>query len=131
MDDAVCPTILIIDDNHEFVKSLSNLVIDVMDNCTPSVKWVANIYDGAEQILSTSFSYIFLNVKMENIDNLWITKSITSDRQSYTQIIALSYHTEAFFREEVLRAGAHQYLVKDSIDHQSLADILQNTNTHC
>jgi len=128
MDDAVCPTILIIDDNHKFVKSLSNLVFDVMDNCTPSVKWVDNIYEGADEILSTHFSHIFLNVRMENIDNLWITKSITNNRKSYTQIIALSYHTESFFREEVLRAGAHQYLVKDSIDHQALSNIFTNNN---
>lgn len=117
--------ILIIDENPQFANSLTQLLVDITGLQEQSVCWISNVYDALEALVDGVYRYIFLHVKMSSLDNLWITSSITLQNNSSAQIIALSFHTEDFFRAEVLKAGAHQYLIKDAIDHQVLTDILR------
>jgi len=116
--------ILIIDDNPEFIRSFGRLLEDVAGDDRISIRWTHNIYDGMALLRDNYFEYVFLNVKMSDIDNICIAQSVKKGLMYAPKIIALSFHTEAIFRAQVMRAGATQYLMKDDIDHQTICQLL-------
>lgn len=120
--------VLIIDDNPEFIKSLSRLVLDVAGSNLISVQTSNNVYDGMAMVRDHGFQFIFLNVKMSTIDNILIAKNVAMVNHQSTKIIAISFHTETIFKSQVIRAGATHYMVKDEIDHTSLNHIFTYHN---
>ena len=113
--------ILIIDDCPEFIKSLSKLVIDTVGKEINKINSAFNVYDGLALARDNQFHYIFLDIKMSSIENIQTAKSVC-DKTNYTpEIVAVSFHDEAIFKNQAIRAGANHYLVKDEIDHSALS----------
>ncbi len=104
--------ILIIDENPQFANLLTQLLVDITGLQAQSVYWISNVYDALETLVDGVYRYIFLHVKMSSLDNLWITSSITLQNNSSAQIIALSLHTEDFFRGVILKSGAREDRIK-------------------
>lgn len=120
--------VLIIDDNPEFIKSLSRLIWDVGGSCIQSVQTAGNVYDGMAMVRDQGFHFIFINVKMSTLSNISIAKTVAMDYYQSTKIIAISFHTETIFISQVIRAGATHYMVKDEIDHTSLNHVFKYHN---
>lgn len=116
--------ILIVDDNPEFVKSFKNLLHDAFDSQIASVKCAYNGHDGLEMMRDNIFHFVFMDIDMPGIDGITATRFATYEYSGKnSKIIAISFHTEQKYKQQILHAGASGYLSKDEIDADVLAEI--------
>lgn len=119
--------ILIIDDNPEFVVSLKNLLIDVIGSSIGNIECACNGAEGLEIIRDNDFDYVFMDINMPYINGIEATRFVRFEfSKPAMQIIAISLNNNSYYKAEMLRAGANQYLPKDEIDADKISEIFSN-----
>ncbi|MBT8490842.1 MAG: response regulator, partial [Deltaproteobacteria bacterium] len=103
-------TILLVDDHPVFRKGLRILFQDEQD-----IKVVGEAGDGQEaigRVRDLSPDVVVMDINMPNFNGIEATRQIVSDFPD-TKIIALSIHSGKRFIEDMLRAGAVGYILKE------------------
>jgi CheY-like chemotaxis protein len=116
--------VLIVDDNPEFVKNFRNLILGVCGSVVDTVHYSHNGTEGLALMRDHAYHFVFMDIDMPGVDGITATRTATAQyHQTDTQIIAISFHTEHTFRNQMLRAGASMFLAKDEIDADELSNI--------
>ncbi len=109
--------ILIVDENPDFVKSLSKLIIDVFGEKVTSFDFTFNIQDGLELIGKDTFHFAFLRVSI-CAENTGETKMLfkKTSLNPFVKVIALSFQNESV---PIYKGGNFEklnYYNKEAID---------------
>ena len=104
-------TILIVDDHGVFRMGLKLLLAE-----EEGMRVVGEAGDGQaaiEQVRDLAPEVVIMDISMPDMDGIKATRQILSESPE-TKIIALSIHGGKDYVEEMLRAGAHGYILKES-----------------
>lgn len=124
MTDKKAYKVLIIDDNPEFVRFLKKILTGVCGSVIESIDYALNANEGLMMIRDQTYHFVFMDIDMPGIDGITATRFASFEYANpQTKIIAISFHTEQTYRTQMLRAGATQYLAKDEIEADQLAEI--------
>ena len=107
-------TILVVDDHAMFREGVRGLLE------RNGFRVVGEAGDGREAIaavLELSPDLVIMDISMPNIDGIAATRDII-DGSSDTKVIALSIHAGKRFVENMLKAGAAGYILKESVPEQ-------------
>jgi len=118
--------VLIIDESPDFAKSLGNLIIDVIGTENALVNYAFNVKDGIRMAGQNEFHFVFMGVYFtlgDNSKNKILFKNLSIN--SFTKIIAVSFHNELGFKSLMKEAGANYFLAKDEIEADKLAAIFE------
>lgn len=106
------PVRILIADDHAIVRQGLKLLIDSQ----PDMKVIAEAASGdavLEQAAAVKPDIVVMDISMPGINGLLATRML-KQRQPNTTIIALTRHEEKTYLEELLRAGASAYVLKQS-----------------
>ena len=106
------PLRILIADDHAIVRQGLKLLIDSQ----PDMKVIAEAASGdavLEQAAAVKPDVVIMDVSMPGINGLVATRML-KQRQPETTIVALTRHEEKTYLEELLRAGASAYVLKQS-----------------
>jgi two-component system sensor histidine kinase BarA len=116
--------VLIVDDNPEFVLSLKSLIVDVAGSSVKTIMTAFKGYDGLELMRDNSFDYVFMDIKMPDIDGVRAARFARFEYDKpQMKIIGVSFHSDHRYKSQMMQAGADYFLVKDEIDADRLLDI--------
>jgi len=116
--------LLIADDDDKLVETYKNILEDRFDDIE-----IETAYDGYEALIKAGKmnpDIIILDLRMPKIDGLDVCKRLRRDGllNKDVMIIAMTAHTEAYTREQVLESGADEYLIKP-IEIKTLYNLLK------
>lgn len=121
--------ILVIDDNPSFVMSFENLVLEVTSKNINLLQHAFSAIDGLKMMREYDYDFVFMDIDMPETDGIMATRFATYDfDKPGMTIIAISFHSETFYRNKMIQAGARCYLCKDEIQAESLLRIFETEN---
>ena len=116
--------ILIVDDNLNFIKRMISILDDVK---YPKKINIASDYNSAMELLSTSrHDILLLDINMPGKSGIELLRNIR-DRSTVSEVVMLTNHSEAYYREQCRELGARYFLDK-SIDFLQVPEIV---NAYC
>ena len=113
-------TILLVDDHPLFRKGLRLLLEEQVD-----FRIVAEAQDGrgaVDRVREFSPDVVLMDITMPDFDGIGATRKIISENPS-AKVIALSMHSGKNFVDEMLRAGASGYILKESVPEDIVTGI--------
>ena len=113
-------TILIVDDHPMLRKGLRSLLDDESD-----MRVVGEAGDGRvaiERVRELSPDVVIMDITMPDIDGIAATRHIVTHFPG-TRVVALSIHSGNRFVENMLRAGAAGYILKESVPEEMIDGI--------
>ena len=116
--------ILIVDDNHHFVKALSYLLKDMFADKISYIRTTSNGKEAVDLAAKESFDIVFMDADMPVMDGIEATKNIV-DKNRFLIIVAVSFHQEMEYIQEMLEAGARTYIIKEDMDSKSIEACFQ------
>lgn len=114
--------ILIADDNNDFIDAFKYQLVDYLGKNVDVIDTAENGIDALEKINTHYYDYVFMDINMPVMDGIKATKSATIYRRDI-YIIAISFHKEIQYIEQMIKAGARNYLLKEEIDEHNLEKI--------
>ena len=108
----MAPLRILIADDHAIVRQGLKLLIDSQ----PDMKVIAEAASGEavlQQAAAVKPDVVIMDISMPGINGLLATRML-KQRQPDTTIVALTRHEEKTYLEELLRAGASAYVLKQS-----------------
>jgi DNA-binding NarL/FixJ family response regulator len=106
------PVRILIADDHAIVRQGLKLLIDSQ----PDMKVIAEAANGdavLEEAAALKPDVVIMDISMPGVNGLVATRTL-KQRQPYTTVIALTRHEDKTYLEELLRAGASAYVLKQS-----------------
>ena len=101
--------ILIVDDNMNFVDRMISLLLETD---TSSQIYSANNYTEASRMLAEAKpDIVLLDINLPGKNGLEILKLIRSEN-TYTTVLMLTNHADAYYRQQCLELGADYFLDK-------------------
>lgn len=103
---------ILIADDHAIVRQGLKLLIDSQ----PDMKVIAEAASGdavLAQATAVKPDVVVMDISMPGINGLMATREL-KQRQPYTTVVALTRHEDRTYLEELLRAGASAYVLKQS-----------------
>ena len=113
-------TIILADDHRIFRKGLRSLLSE-----KPQIKILAEADDGDEALEMAAKhkpKIVIMDIGMPKMDGIEATRQIR-ERLPETEVIILSMHAKKAYIDQVLKAGAKGYVLKDSDEENLIAAI--------
>lgn len=117
--------ILIVDDNLNFIEAFKYKLSDFFNNNSVAIDSASDGFEALKLIDSNYYNYIFMDIDMPNLNGIQTTQMVASSGRNMN-VIALSFHKEFILKEQMISAGAKNYLIKEDIDDNVLERIFQN-----
>ncbi|HKK58965.1 MAG TPA: response regulator [Salinivirga sp.] len=111
--------ILIADDNHHFTKALSYLLKELYKEKIQFIRSVSNGEKAVEITKNENFDIIFMDADMPVMNGIEATRKIV-DKNRFVIVVAVSFHQEMEYIQEMLEAGARTYIIKEDMDGKSI-----------
>jgi len=115
--------ILIVDDNKEFREAFKFII---EENLSGKYDHIYEAENGAEclrKIKTETIDIVFMDKQMPVMDGIEATKIIV-DQYRNIKVIAVSFHSELDDIKSMLEAGARNYIVKEEISPETIANCL-------
>lgn len=119
--------ILIADDNHHFTKALSYLLKELYEKDIQYIRSVSNGEEAVDITKKENFDIIFMDADMPVMSGIEATKRII-DKNRFVVVVAVSFHQEMEYIQEMLEAGARTYIIKEEMDSKSLENCFRLIN---
>lgn len=114
---------VIVDDNKEFRAAL-RLVFELFDEIE-----VISEYDNGQAFLKSLNTQIpnlvFMDIEMPEMNGIEATKRAIHKFPNL-KIVALSFHNQFEYIQQMLFAGATNYVIKDELDHHKIQTIINS-----
>ena len=113
-------TILLVDDHPVFIKGLKSLLDDEFDMTV-----IGEAGDGTQaldMVRDLKPEVVVMDITMSGLNGIEATRQIVS-KYSDIKVIALSIHSEKEFVEDMLKAGAIGYILKESVPEELVKGI--------
>jgi YesN/AraC family two-component response regulator len=119
--------VLIVDDNIVFVNNFKNLIENVGGD---RIKFIDTAFSGEEGLSflsSTIYDFVFADIDMPGLGGIEMVRIFDHENfRKNTKVIAISFHNEIGYYEQMLSAGAIKYLEKDKINFESIAELFES-----
>lgn len=115
--------ILIVDDNKEFREALTYIIKENLANKYNVIYTAENGAECLDIIRKESVDVVFMDKQMPIMDGVEATKKIV-DQYRNINVIAVSFHSELADIKTMLEAGARNYIVKEEITPEAIANCL-------
>lgn len=119
--------IIIVDDNKKFRDAFKFLI-----NTIENVEVIAEASNGVEclELLDKYVpDVVFMDVEMSVMDGIEATK-IVNVKYPELKIVGLSFHDEFEVKENLILAGAKNFIYKNKLNKELLIKIIFNDNVH-
>jgi CheY-like chemotaxis protein len=111
--------ILIVDDSKHFVEAMKYMIQELRN---PGIESVHVAFNGAEalvEIANHKIDIVFMDIEMPVMNGIEATRQATM-RNRFLTVVALTFHREMDFIQQMLGAGAKNYIVKEEITKELL-----------
>ena len=108
-------TVLLVDDHPLMRQGLRTLLESEADLTV--VGEAADGEEALEQVRALSPDVVVMDITMPNLNGIEATRRILADAPG-TRVVALSIHAEKRFVDDMLKAGAVAYVLKDSVPEE-------------
>jgi len=109
-------TVLLVDD-HPLIRQGLRALLEGEENIAVAGE-AGDGQEAIDQVKTLVPDVTIMDISMPNINGIEATRRILSEAPE-TRIIALSIHSEKRFVDEMLRAGARAYILKDSVPEET------------
>jgi len=117
--------ILVVDDNKDFVDAFNYMLKDVLGNDIDVLDAVYNGKQCLEILVEKRYDFVFMDINMPEMDGIQTTKMATYlYRDLY--VVALSFHKEFEYVQQMIEAGARRYIKKEEITKDTLEKVFNN-----
>jgi len=116
--------ILIVDDNKDFREALRFIIEENLSQEYENIYEAENGEECIQVVKEKSIDIIFMDKQMPIMDGIEASKRIT-DQYRNIVIIAISFHSELEDMKSMLEAGARNYIIKEEITPQVIANCLK------
>ncbi|NOQ25992.1 MAG: response regulator [Bacteroidales bacterium] len=118
--------ILIVDDNKQFREAFKFILKENLADKYEKLYEASNGVECINIVKKYAIDIIFMDKEMPVMNGVEATKKIV-DNYRYIKIIALSFHSELEDIKGMLEAGARNYIVKEEISTNVIANCLTIT----
>jgi YesN/AraC family two-component response regulator len=118
--------VLVIDDNPVFVSSFIRLVYDAVGKQIETINYSYSGIEALKLLNEHIYDYVFIDIDMPDMNGIDLAKQY--DNQKFlrkTRFIAISFHEEFEFKQRMIEAGVFDYIIKDNINHRSIAKVFR------
>ncbi len=115
--------ILIVDDSKEFRNAFKFMLMEHFSDRYDEIYEAENGEECLKIIKNYSVDIIFMDKQMPVMDGIKATKIIV-DQYRNIKVIALSFHSELDDIKAMLEAGARNYIIKEEITPDIIANCL-------
>jgi YesN/AraC family two-component response regulator len=117
--------ILLVDDNKHFLKAFRFLLEDTYPDRIDSIDEAMNGRQCLEILEREVIDIVFMDIDMPVMDGVTATKKINEQYRD-VKIIAVSFHDEMEHIQQMIEAGARNYLIKEEINRNSLKRVFDS-----
>ena len=115
--------IIIVDDSKEFREAFRFIINENFGDKIEKIYEASNGKECIEIIRNESIEIVFMDKQMPIMDGVEATKNIV-DQYRNIKVIAVSFHSELHDIKIMLEAGARNYMIKEEITPETIANCL-------
>jgi CheY-like chemotaxis protein len=116
--------ILIVDDNPSFVKLFVKLFTTHFQNNFESIDTAENGQACIQKVLKNPYDLVFMDMDMPIINGVEATRYINQHFRGII-VIAVSLNSELADIQQMLEAGARNYIIKEKINKEYIESLLE------
>lgn len=121
--------LLIVDDNSSFLKLFEKLFTSYFQEFIESIDTAGNGYEGIQKILKQPYDMVFMDMDMPVMNGVEATKYINQNFRGIV-VIAVSLNSELEHIQQMLEAGARNYIIKEKINKEYIQHLLKKYYLH-
>ncbi|MBN2743116.1 MAG: response regulator [Marinilabiliaceae bacterium] len=112
--------ILIVDDHKDFVKALDYQIQDILGDKVQCIDYAFNGQEALDMVAGhPTYDIVFMDIDMPVMNGVDATRKLNHD-YPHIRVVALSFHKEFEYVEQIIRAGARSYIVKSELGEKSI-----------
>ena len=102
------------------MKALEYQIRDVLGDKIQLIDYAFNGQEAIEKVMThPTYDIVFMDIDMPVMNGVDATKKLNHDFP-HIRVIALSFHKEFEYVEQIIRAGARTYIVKSELGEKSI-----------
>jgi DNA-binding NarL/FixJ family response regulator len=115
-------SILIVDDNSLFQKSLKLLLHDVLNGQINQIDLAENGSDAINKVKQSVYDVVFMDIDMPVMNGIEATKYLNR-HYPYVVVIAISFHSELPILHKMIAAGSRMYIQKTELGEDKIRSV--------
>lgn len=115
--------ILLVDDNSSFLKLFEKLFTTYFQEFIETIDTAGNGYECIQKVLKQPYDLVFMDMDMPVMNGVEATKYINQNFRGIV-VIAVSLNSELEHIQQMLEAGARNYIIKEKINKEYIQHLL-------
>lgn len=115
--------VLLVDDNHAFLKVFNKLLQTSFDSIIETIDLASNGQECIDLVQHNTYDLVFMDMEMPVMNGVQATKYITENFRGI-KVIAVSLHSEIGNIQKMIEAGARTYIIKEKLTKEYIGEIL-------
>jgi len=116
--------ILVVDNNPTYLKVLEFKLRELIGDCMDCLDEAYNGLHAIEMIREKPYDIVFMDIDMPVLDGIDTARFFTLNHPQ-TRIVGLSLYSNPEYMNDMMEAGAKDFIVKDTLDELTLARIFE------
>lgn len=116
--------LLIVDDNPTFVKLFEKLFTSHFQDFIETIDTAGNGYECVQKVLKHPYDMVFMDMDMPVMNGVEATKYLNQNFRGII-VIAVSFNSELEHIQQMLEAGARNYIIKEKITREYMQHLLE------
>lgn len=115
--------VLLVDDNEQFLKVFNKMLVTGFSDRIEKIDVARNGKECISMVHKYSYDIIFMDIEMPEMNGIETTRYIMDNLRG-VKIIGVSMHSALDKIQQLLEAGARNYVVKEKLNKDFVADLL-------